>query len=179
MRPRCSGSTATRRRPTALPGPMRITAGREAAAAQGWAVWCFGSAACYTAGRAGLPERLRSFVPSTGFPVGAGRRQDSNRRHVAPLNVEGLGRREVEEMLMRNGDRIVQMIPAAGYYAAYRDGDELTYNPVAVWVVIEDQKGGQRVDGVDPSGEQWDGLPCSSRKGFVEFVYRDERERRR
>jgi hypothetical protein len=88
-------------------------------------------------------------------------------------------RRESEEMPMRNGDRIVQMIPAAGYYAAYRDGDELTYNPVAVWVVVEDQQGGQRVDGVDPSGDQWDGLPCSYRTGFVEFVYRDERERRR
>jgi len=81
---------------------------------------------------------------------------------------------------MRNGDRIVQMVPAAGYYAAYRDGDEeLTYNPVVAWIVLEDQQGHQRVDGVDPSGEKWDGSPCSYRKDFVEFVYRDERERRR
>ena len=31
---------------------------------------------------------------------------------------------------MRNGDKVVQMIPAAGYYAAYQNGDEITYNPV-------------------------------------------------
>ncbi len=33
--------------------------------------------------------------------------------------------------------------------------------------------------GVDPSGGNWDGSPCSYAKSFVEFVYRDERERRR
>jgi hypothetical protein len=32
---------------------------------------------------------------------------------------------------------------------------------------------------VDPSGGDWDGSPCSYAKDFVEFVYRDERERRR
>ena len=80
---------------------------------------------------------------------------------------------------MKNGDKVVQMIPAAGYYAAYQHGDEITYNPVAAWIVIEDQHGGQRVDGVDPSGGNWDGSPCSYAKGFVEFVYREERERRR
>jgi hypothetical protein len=80
---------------------------------------------------------------------------------------------------MRNGDKVVHMVPAAGYYAAYQDGDELIYNPVATWIVIEDQEGRQRVDGVDPSGRGWDGSPCSIRKTFVEFVYRDERERRR
>lgn len=82
-------------------------------------------------------------------------------------------------MQMRNGDKVVHMIPAAGYYAAYRDGEKITYNPVAAWIVIEDQQGRQRVDGVDPSGSDWDGSPCSYEKGFVEFVYRDERERRR
>ena len=71
---------------------------------------------------------------------------------------------------MRNGDRVVQMIPAAGYYAAYQDGDEITYNPVAAWIVVEDQQGRQRVDGVDPSGADWDGSPCSYAKDFVEFV---------
>jgi hypothetical protein len=25
-------------------------------------------------------------------------------------------------MAMKNGDKVVQMIPAAGYYAAYQDG---------------------------------------------------------
>jgi len=80
---------------------------------------------------------------------------------------------------MRNGDTVVHMIPAAGYYAAYQNGDELTYNPVAAWVVIEDQQGRQRVDGIDPSGKEWDGSACSDQKGFIEFVYRDERERRR
>ncbi len=80
---------------------------------------------------------------------------------------------------MRNGDAVVHMIPAAGYYAAYQEGDELTYNPVAAWVVIEDQQGRHRVDGIDPSGKEWDGLSCSDQKGFIEFVYRDERERRR
>ena len=58
---------------------------------------------------------------------------------------------------MRNGDRVVQMIPAAGYYAAYQNGDEITYNPVAAWIVVEDQQGRQRVDGIDPSGGNWDG----------------------
>jgi len=82
-------------------------------------------------------------------------------------------------MQMRNGDKVVHMIPAAGYYAAYRDGEKLTYHPVAAWIVITDQQGRQRVDGVDPSGSDWDGSPCSYEKGFVEFVYRDERERRR
>jgi hypothetical protein len=80
---------------------------------------------------------------------------------------------------MRNGDSVVHMIPAAGYYAVYQEGDELTYNPVAAWVVIEDEQGRQRVDGIDPSGNDWNGSPCSDRKSFVEFVYRDERERRR
>jgi hypothetical protein len=82
-------------------------------------------------------------------------------------------------MQMRNGDKVVHMIPAAGYYAAYRDGEKLTYNPVAAWILIEDQQGRQRVDGVDPKGSDWDGSPCSYEKGIVEFVYRDERERRR
>ena len=80
---------------------------------------------------------------------------------------------------MRSGDTVVHMIPAAGYYAAYQDGDELTYNPVAAWVVIEDEEGRQRVGGIDPSGNDWQGSPCSERRSFVEFVYRDERERRR
>jgi hypothetical protein len=31
----------------------------------------------------------------------------------------------LREMTMRNGDRVVQMIPAAGYYTAYQDGDEI------------------------------------------------------
>jgi hypothetical protein len=53
---------------------------------------------------------------------------------------------------MRNGDRVVQMVPAAGYYAAYQHDDEITYNPVAVWIVIE------------PSGDNWDGSPCSYAK---------------
>jgi len=53
---------------------------------------------------------------------------------------------------MRRRDTVVHMIPAAGYYAAYQKGGELTYNPVAAWVVIEDQQGKQRVDGIDPSG---------------------------
>ena len=66
-----------------------------------------------------------------------------------------------------------------GLLRRYQEGDELTYNPVAAWVVIEDQQGRQRVDGVDPSGSDWDGSPCSYQKSFVEFVYRDERERRR
>jgi hypothetical protein len=82
-------------------------------------------------------------------------------------------------MRMRSGDTVVHMIPAAGYYAAYQEGDELTYNPVAAWVVLEDQQGRQRVDGIDPSGKNWDGSSCSDQKGFIEFVYRDERERRR
>jgi hypothetical protein len=53
---------------------------------------------------------------------------------------------------MRNGDKIIHMVPAVGYYAAYQHGDEVTYNPVAAWIVLEDQQGRQRVDGVDPSG---------------------------
>ena len=80
---------------------------------------------------------------------------------------------------MRNGDKIIHMVPAAGYYAAYQHGDEVTYNPVAAWVVLEDQQGRQRVDGVDPSGVSWDGSPCSYAKDFVEYVYREEREHRR
>jgi len=48
---------------------------------------------------------------------------------------------------MRNGDKIIHMVPAAGYYAAYQHGDEVTYNPVAAWIVLEDQQGRQRVDG--------------------------------
>jgi len=67
---------------------------------------------------------------------------------------------------MKNGDRCVQMIPAAGYYAAYRNGDGISYNPVAAWIVVEDQQGRQRVDGVDPSGGDWDGSPCSYAKDF-------------
>jgi hypothetical protein len=82
-------------------------------------------------------------------------------------------------MTMRNGDKIVCMVPAAGYYAAYRHDDDVTYNPVAAWIVIEDQQGHQRVDGVDPSGSNWDGSPCSCATEFVEFVYREEREHRR
>ncbi|WP_214369267.1 hypothetical protein [Pseudonocardia sp. H11422] len=80
---------------------------------------------------------------------------------------------------MRSGDKIVHIVPAAGYYAHYRDGDEKSYNPVAAWVVIEDEEGRQRVDGVDPSGTHWDGSPCSYASNFVEFVYREEREHRR
>ena len=80
---------------------------------------------------------------------------------------------------MRRRDTVVHMIPAAGYYAAYQKGGELTYNPVAAWVVIEDRQGLQRVDGIDPSGKEWDGSACGDQKGFIEFVYRDERERRR
>ncbi len=80
---------------------------------------------------------------------------------------------------MRPGDKITQIVPAAGYYAVYREGEELTYNPVAAWVVVEDENGLQRVDGIDPSGVGWDGSPCSHASEFVEFVYREERERRR
>jgi hypothetical protein len=82
-------------------------------------------------------------------------------------------------MTMRNGDRVVQMIPAVGYYAAYQNGGETIYNPVAAWIVVEDQQGRQRVDGVDPTGGNWDGSPCSYAKGFVEFVYGDERKYQR
>ena len=71
---------------------------------------------------------------------------------------------------MRSGDSVVHIIPAAGYYAAYQDGDELTYNPVAAWVVIEDRQGLQRVDGIDPSGKEWGGLSCSDRKGFIRYL---------
>ncbi len=46
-------------------------------------------------------------------------------------------------------------------------------------MVIEDRQGRQRVDGVDPSGDGWDGSPCGYRDAFVGFVYREERERRR
>jgi hypothetical protein len=80
---------------------------------------------------------------------------------------------------MRSGDKITHIVPAAGYYAVYREGDEMTYNPVAAWVVVEDENGGQRVDGIDPSGVGWDGSPSSCASEFVEFVYREERERRR
>ena len=81
---------------------------------------------------------------------------------------------------MKSGDKIVSMVPAAGYYAEYKDGDDdSTFNPVAAWVVIEDRQGRQRVDGVDPSGAGWDGSPCGDRDAFVGFVYREERERRR
>jgi hypothetical protein len=83
------------------------------------------------------------------------------------------------ETEMRPGDKITHIVPAAGYYAAYREGDEMTYNPVAAWVVVEDENGLQRVDGVDPSRVGWDGSPCSYASEFVEFVYREERERRR
>jgi hypothetical protein len=83
------------------------------------------------------------------------------------------------EIEMRPGDKITQIVPAAGYYAVYRDGDEMAYNPVAAWVVVEDEKGVQRVDGIDPSRVGWDGSPCGDAKEFVEFVYREERERRR
>lgn len=80
---------------------------------------------------------------------------------------------------MKSGDRIVSMIPAAGYYAEYKDGDRATFNPVAAWVVVEDRQGRQRVDGIDPSGDGWDGSPCGDRDHFVAFVYREERELRR
>jgi hypothetical protein len=80
---------------------------------------------------------------------------------------------------MRPGDKILHIVPAAGYYAVHKEGDETTYNPVAAWVVIEDEQGHQRVDGVDPSGIGWDGSPCSYASDFVEFVYREEREHRR
>jgi hypothetical protein len=83
------------------------------------------------------------------------------------------------ETAMRPGDKITQIVPAAGYYAVYREGDETTYNPVAAWVVVEDENGLQRVDGIDPSRVGWDGSPCSHASEFVEFVYREERERRR
>jgi hypothetical protein len=82
-------------------------------------------------------------------------------------------------MALKNGDKIVHMVPAAGYYAAYQQGDNLTYNPIAVWIVLEDQQGRQRVEGVDPSGRNWDGSPCSYASDFVEFVSREEREHRR
>jgi hypothetical protein len=45
-------------------------------------------------------------------------------------------------------------------------------------MVIEDRRGRQRVDGVDPSGDGWDGSPCGYRDAFVGFVYHEERERR-
>jgi hypothetical protein len=32
---------------------------------------------------------------------------------------------------MRPGEKITQIVPAAGYYAVYGEGDEMTYNPVA------------------------------------------------
>jgi hypothetical protein len=80
---------------------------------------------------------------------------------------------------MKNGDKIVSMIPAAGYYAEYKNNGKTIYNPVAAWVVVEDMQGRQHVDGVDPSGDGWDGSPCGYRESFVAFVYRDERERRR
>jgi hypothetical protein len=65
---------------------------------------------------------------------------------------------------MKNGDKIVHMVPAAGYYAAYQNGDEVTYKPVATWIVLEDQQGRQRVDGVDPRGTSWDGRRVATRK---------------
>jgi hypothetical protein len=79
------------------------------------------------------------------------------------------------ETAIRSGDKITHIVPAAGYC----EGDEMTYNPVAAWVVVEDENGLRRVDGIDPSRGGWDGLPCSHASEFVEFVYRDERGRRR
>jgi len=43
---------------------------------------------------------------------------------------------------MKRGDTVVHMIPAAGYYAAYQKGEELTYNPVAAWASSRTNRAG-------------------------------------
>jgi hypothetical protein len=53
-----------------------------------------------------------------------------------------------------------------------RPGDTITHGS-------RTKQGHQPVDGVDPSRVNWDGSPCSYASDFVEFVYREERERRR
>lgn len=76
---------------------------------------------------------------------------------------------------MRDGDKIVSMIPAAGYLGESNDGDEATYN-----VGCDRGRAGSAPSRRNRSQWRgWDGSPCGYRDNFVAFVYREERERRR
>ena len=76
---------------------------------------------------------------------------------------------------MRNGDKVVQMIPAAGN--TMRRLPEWRRDHLQPGCGVDRRRGstGPSTRGrCRSSGGNWDGSPCSYAKGFVEFVYRDE-----
>lgn len=74
----------------------------------------------------------------------------------------------------RNGDRIVQLVPAApGWWVHFRSEtrDDCWTAPIACWVLIEDTKGYQCIRGVDPTNEDWyeHGYPLCEQDKVVYF----------
>ena len=64
-----------------------------------------------------------------------------------------------------------------GWWAIYtnRESKEEMWAPIAAWVIFEDKEGLVFVDGIDPTGEGWDGTPCSETGNFVRYEYDSNR----
>lgn len=67
--------------------------------------------------------------------------------------------------------KIIQIMPAIGWYATYKDGAELHYNPLVCWALVE-------ADGVRFVAGMDDGAPidfCEEVSNFDGYVYEPER----
>lgn len=74
---------------------------------------------------------------------------------------------------MKSGTRQYTGISTAapGWFAVYHDGDGPDlWEPVCAWVLVTED-GDSYVDGVDPTGEGWDGSACSEMSSFLRFEF--------
>jgi hypothetical protein len=74
---------------------------------------------------------------------------------------------------------MVQIAPATpGWWAVMDLGEaEPVWFPVALWALLESVDGYRFIDGVDPTGEGWEGMTtCSEVSGFIDFRYDPDRK---
>jgi hypothetical protein len=71
-------------------------------------------------------------------------------------------------------DKIVQIVAASpNWWARYPDQDGDFECPVALWALVEDEKGNRSIRGVDPTDGVWQGDVIGVDLE-VEFVYRPD-----
>ena len=71
-------------------------------------------------------------------------------------------------------ERIVQLVQAQpGFYVQYTgvDGDRDTVTPIACWALLENERGEQRVVGVDVVGEGDPWTPDMVASNLTEYVH--------
>jgi hypothetical protein len=80
-------------------------------------------------------------------------------------------------MIFDEKTRLVQIVPAAGWYVVYvekggpRDG-QFFGAPLSLWGLVETEGEGQSIHGIDMEGEGADGMSCTccESSNFVQFT---------